>query len=315
MPSVLYGNVHGIEKGGQVCDEPVAVGAAAAYHILPYQHSQPVAVIVPALRLYFDMLSEHIEAKILHGPDVINKCFVAGGGVQAVGPVALIQDAGLHIGAVIQENTAQAVAAGLDIAFAHGKITFHPVILHFQGCMVKEGILRGPGMETRQGQDCLPVRGKGTDTHCAGGLFAGCGTRRIVPVLSVLLRFRPDRTADWPSLSAAAGSNPYAAAGTVIIRHKMDRRNIGIGDKLKPYGLPDAALGSIKHTSLIKLLLSSAVTGGITVIPHAHQKLVGGFFGNIRYIQCEGKISARVLPRRFPINKYGTFLIHSAEME
>lgn len=68
----------------------------------------------------------------------------------------------------------------------------------------------------------------------------------------------------------------------------MDRRNIGIGDKLKPYGLPDAALGSIKHTSLIKLLLSSAVTGGITVIPHAHQKLVGGFFGNIRYIQCEG---------------------------
>lgn len=85
VPSVLYGNVHGIEKGGQVCDEPVAVGAAAAYHILPYQHSQPVAVIVPALRLYFDMLSEHIEAKILHGPDVINKCFVAGGGVQAVG--------------------------------------------------------------------------------------------------------------------------------------------------------------------------------------------------------------------------------------
>ena len=143
---------------------------------------------------------------------------------------------------------------------------------------------------------------------------ASCRTHQIVPVLSVLLRFRPDRTADWPSLSAAAGSNPYATAGTVIIRRKMDRRNIGIGDKLKPYGLPDAALGSIN----IPPLSTSAFlccNRSITVIPHAHQKLVGGFFGNIRYIQCEGKVSARVLPRRFPINKYVAFLIHSAEME
>ena len=68
-----------LEKVCQICDEPVAVGAAAAYHILPHQHSQPRrSDRYPALRLYFDMLSEHIEAKILHGPDVINKCFVAG---------------------------------------------------------------------------------------------------------------------------------------------------------------------------------------------------------------------------------------------
>ncbi len=168
VPAVLNGNVHGVKKGGKVGDEPVAVGAAAAYHILPHQHSQPVAVIVPALRLYFDMLAKHIEAQLLHGPDIINKCLITGRGVKAVRPVALIQDAGLHIRPVIQEDTAQAVAVGLDIAFAHGKIAFHPVIPHFQGCVIKEGIFRGPGVESRQGKYRLSVRGKGPDAPYSG---------------------------------------------------------------------------------------------------------------------------------------------------
>ena len=143
--------------------------------------------------------------------------------------------------------------------------------------MVKEGDPPGSRhVETRRGQDCLGPERYGHKLRRR----TVCRLRDAPdrPVLSVLLRFRPDRTADWPSPFCGRQRNPYAAAGTVIIRRKMDRRNIGIGDKLKPYGLPDAALADIKHTSLSSFCFPLLVTGGITVIPHAHQKLVGGFF-------------------------------------
>ena len=67
------------------------VGAAAVGHVLPYQHPQPVAMVIPAQGLHLHMLAQSVEAQLLHGPDVIDHGFIAGRGVQAVRPIALIQ--------------------------------------------------------------------------------------------------------------------------------------------------------------------------------------------------------------------------------
>lgn len=98
---VIHGPVKGIEKSSHISDEPVAVRGASAYHVLPYEHAQPVAVVIPALRLYFYMLSYHVEAQLLHGTDIEEKGLVAGSGIKPVGPVALIQHACLHIGGIV----------------------------------------------------------------------------------------------------------------------------------------------------------------------------------------------------------------------
>ena len=68
MPvGILHRNPHPAQQGGQVGHKPVPVIRATIWHILPYQHSQPVAVEIPAVSLDLAMLSQHIKAKILHG--------------------------------------------------------------------------------------------------------------------------------------------------------------------------------------------------------------------------------------------------------
>ena len=78
------------------------IGRAAADHILPYDHAQTIAVIIPAQRLELDMFPEHIEAQPICEADIIDKGLIAGSSHQPVGPVALIQDPVEKIGLVIQ---------------------------------------------------------------------------------------------------------------------------------------------------------------------------------------------------------------------
>ena len=47
--------------------------SAAGGHVLPDQHAQPVAVIIPAHGLDLDMLAQHVEAQTLHQFDIIDQ--------------------------------------------------------------------------------------------------------------------------------------------------------------------------------------------------------------------------------------------------
>lgn len=78
------------------------IGRATADHILPYDHSQTIAVVIPAQRLDLDMFPEHVEAQAFCKVNIIDKGLIAGSGHQSVGPVALIQDPMEKIGLVIQ---------------------------------------------------------------------------------------------------------------------------------------------------------------------------------------------------------------------
>ena len=77
------------------------VGRTTVGDVLPYQHAQSVAVVVPAQRLQLAMLAQHVKASILHSLDVVDIGLIAGGSQQTVGPVALIQQTVLEVRLVI----------------------------------------------------------------------------------------------------------------------------------------------------------------------------------------------------------------------
>ena len=71
--------------------------SAAGGHILPDQHPQPVAVVIPAHRLNFDVLAQHIEAQLLHARNIIDQRLVRRRGIQSVRPITLIEHAMVEI--------------------------------------------------------------------------------------------------------------------------------------------------------------------------------------------------------------------------
>ena len=201
--SIGDGEGKGVHQRGQIGDEPVLIRRAPADHVLPDQHPQPVAVIIPSLRLQLYMLSEHVEAQLLHGDDIEYKRFIAGGGVQAVRPVTLIQHACLKIRTVVQKNPPQPLPVCLHIAFSHGKIAFHPVLFCLHRQMIEERILRRPGMKARKRDGRLFSGGKGKKNVCI--LCGWIGFRfspmpedgsRIVTQQPVRFRFRADPRGD-----------------------------------------------------------------------------------------------------------------------
>ena len=78
---------------------------AAIYHVLPYDHTEAVTVIVPPGGLNLHMLAQHIESKFFHLGNVIDQSIVGRGGIESVRPVALIQDSIQKEGLVIQAET------------------------------------------------------------------------------------------------------------------------------------------------------------------------------------------------------------------
>ena len=87
-----------MNAGDERCgDGQQIVLSAAGGHILPDQHAQPVAVIIPAHRLNFDVLAQHIEAQPLHERNIIDQRLVRRRGIQSVRPVALIEHAMVEI--------------------------------------------------------------------------------------------------------------------------------------------------------------------------------------------------------------------------
>ena len=58
-------------------DEELLVGRSAIDEVLDDQHPEPVAVVIPPLRLDFDVFPDHVKAKALGEFDVIDHRLVA----------------------------------------------------------------------------------------------------------------------------------------------------------------------------------------------------------------------------------------------
>ena len=83
---------------------------------------------------------------------------------------------------------------------------------------------------------------------------------------------------------ALVKGNFHAHLARNDIRHYLICPDIAFRGTLQPHGLPDAALGCVKHTSPFQELLPPAVKGGLALIPDRDDELKGLIL--IVYIIC-----------------------------
>ena len=65
-------------------------------HILPYQNTFLIAMIIPACRFHFHVLTDHIEAPVFCFLDVEQQCFICRSRIKSVRPPSLVQRAELE---------------------------------------------------------------------------------------------------------------------------------------------------------------------------------------------------------------------------
>ncbi len=80
-----------------------SIVGATVYHVLPDDHSKAVAMIIPSCSLNFYMLTDHVEAEIFHGLDIIDQRFIRWRSVKSVRPVSLIQKPFLEVRPAIEQ--------------------------------------------------------------------------------------------------------------------------------------------------------------------------------------------------------------------
>ena len=90
-------------------DREKVIFSAAVYHVLPDEHAEAVAVIVPAHGLDFDVLAEHVEAHVLHELNIEHHRVVARRSVESVREVSLIEHAVLEIRSAVEQQPGNAV--------------------------------------------------------------------------------------------------------------------------------------------------------------------------------------------------------------
>ena len=228
---------------GEHIDAPGGIGVAAVYHILPDQHPQPVAVVVPAQRLHLDVLAQHIKAQPLHFGDIVDHRFIAGGGVKTVAPVALIQQTVVEIRLTVEEQAGNPVFIRPDAEGAHPEVALHRIAAgQGNGDVVKKRILRTPGAQILR-----------TDKRGGRAGF-------IDPVLR-----------DHNTVLAHYNIGPVGLVSLQLIIHPPGGKLRGdaqsaqviLRDALQPDRLPDAGLRRIPDTAVFQPLLAAGKSGGI----------------------------------------------------
>ena len=266
----------------------LAVASAAVGHILPDQHAQPVAVVIPAQRLQLDVLAQHIEAHPLHRLDVVDHGLIGGRCEHAVRPVALIQHAGMEVRRVVELQARHALTVHAHGELAHGKIAFHAVLPRKDRQIIQIGIFRRPGAKLLHGNPAGRAAGKGD-----------------------LL----------PRGAGNAGAGP-ACAHTQLHHRLVEQRrdaqapDMGLWHTLQEHRLPDAALGRIEDAAGLHLLLAAAVVRGVRHIPHAHNDgQVVPARQRFRKIRRKGRKAAHMVRNLHPVCKHRRRLIHRAEVQ
>ena len=183
------------------------------------------------------MLTQHVEAHSLGGGDVVYHRLVRRRGVKPVGPVALIEQAVMEVRLVIQKQARHAVLVLFDRELAHGKIALHLVLAAGDAKAVELRMLRRPRLEirhrnARRQQVRLPAE------------------MRVRVLISHNLRRNIN--------SRAVEIGRYAQIPDVRLRHR-----------LKPHGLPYAALRGVPYAAAAGLLLAAAVEAAVGIVRDA----------------------------------------------
>lgn len=176
-------------------------------------------------------------------------------------------------------------------------------------------------MEIRQRDQCFRIRGKPAGQRVSVGGFPLLWIKifGIPAEIGVFFCLRPDPGSEGNPACAGIGAvNQQPAAGIVIIRGDAYIPDVQGGYLLQPYGLPDPALGRIKHTAPIQLLFAPAVQSGVGGIfcKNGQLKLAGILLGKQPGdVQREGKISAGMPAGFLSVNQNPALLVHRAEVQ
>ena len=96
-------------------------------HVLPHDHSELVAVIIPAVGLDLDVLADHVEAEILGLLNIKLESLIGRGGVKPVGPPSLVEGAKLEDSIAVQTHKKGVAVLPVGGDFPHRSVSCHPV--------------------------------------------------------------------------------------------------------------------------------------------------------------------------------------------
>ena len=154
MPCIVEHDAH---KRQRAYDGKVVL-IAARNHILPHEHSQPVAMVVPARRLYLYVLADHVEAAVLHRLNVVYHRPVRRRGEHAFGIVTLVEHAALEDIFAVQLYALISAHIGYKLYFTHGEIGAHAVAFALYKHFVEEGRRRRPFLYRAQSDNVVAGR-------------------------------------------------------------------------------------------------------------------------------------------------------------
>ena len=268
------------ERGG---DDDRVILSAAVWHVLPDEHTAAVTVIVPAQGFDLDMLAKHVEAHGFGGGDVVYHRLVRRRGVQPVGPVALIEQAVMEVRLVIQKQARHAVLVLFDRELAHGKVALHLILAAGDAEAVELRMLRRPRLEirhrdARRQQIRLPAE------------------MRVRVLISHNLRRNIN--------SRTVEIGRYAKILDVRLRHR-----------LKPHGLPDAALRGIPYAAAAGLLLAAAVEAAVGIVRDADGDEHTAVLYGVGDVRREWQVAADMAHDLHRVHPYRRALVDRAEVQ
>ena len=297
-----------LQNIGQVGDEPQVILAAAVDHILPDHKSQPVAVVVPALRLDLCVLAQQVVAQRLYLAQLPFHRRIRGRGVQSLRPVALIQQAVEQDRLVVQAEAQHALFVRCAAPLAQGKVAVHGVELLFlslrgaHGQVVQKGRVRAPRKE-------MLLRNMQRHRAVLAGLITA-------PVLG---NGHAPGAHHRPQVRRAAGCKGMGFHGHgagIIVRRNGERLDVIFRHALQPDRLPDAALRRVEHPAGLQSLLTPrlcTVAGGVL---HRHPQAVAACAVELRGdIQRKGPVAAPVAAHQMAVHLHGAGVVHCAEMQ
>ena len=111
-------------------DHGVLGGASAVGHVLPDDHAEAVAGVIPARRLHLDVLADHIAANLFGIRDVEKHGFLRRRGIKPLGEVALVQGTELKDRFIIEREAPEAFFVAHLAIFSHAKVASHLIDYH-----------------------------------------------------------------------------------------------------------------------------------------------------------------------------------------
>ena len=265
-------------------DDERVVALAAAGHVLPDEHAQPVTVVIPAVALDLDVLAQHVEAHILGQLDVVDERVVARRGVEPVRPVALIEQPVVKIRLAVEKQAAHAVLVRLDAALAHGKVAVDRVAAERHAEGVERRLLRRPGAE-------------GAHRHVRRNARRECVAAALKVDRALPLAL------DGDLHLMRVKQRRHAQGADVILRHALE-----------PDRLPDAALRRVPDAVRVQRLLAARELGLVGRVAHAHEDRVL-FCQHLGDVHRERQVAARVRGQLHTVAPHGRSLIDRAEVQ